>query len=334
MKRIFLFVLTNILVVLTISVVLSILSATGILPVDPRSMSGLLVFCFVWGMGGAFISLQLSRWMAKRAMGVRLVDGRTGNAEQDRLYNTIQNLSQQAGLPMPEVGVYDSPEVNAFATGPSQSRSLVAVSSGLLRQMGQGEVQGVLAHEIAHIKNGDMVTMTLIQGVINAFVMFFARVITSILFRSDSDDRRPGFMYFIVLNVVQVAPEPAGRHRGLLVLAPARVPGRRGRGRAGRAGHHGGGAPAPPVHPAARGQLAAAAHHHEDRGRADGALLHPPAPRGADRAARRARLASLRPGPRGAPPGPPAPRPAGRAGRPRGRCGSPPPCGARSGCGG
>jgi heat shock protein HtpX len=136
---------------------------------------------------------------------VRLVDGRTGNAELDRLYNTIQNLTQQAGLPMPEVGVYDSPEVNAFATGPSQSRSLVAVSSGLLRQMGQGEVQGVLAHEIAHIKNGDMVTMTLIQGVINAFVMFFARVITSILFRSDSDDRRPGFMYWIVLNVVQVA---------------------------------------------------------------------------------------------------------------------------------
>ena len=205
MKRVVLFVLTNILVVLTISVVLSILSATGILPVDTRSLSGLLVFCFIWGMGGAFISLQLSRWMAKRAMGVRLVDGRTGNAELDRLYNTIQNLTQQAGLPMPEVGVYDSPEVNAFATGPSQSRSLVAVSSGLLRQMGQGEVQGVLAHEIAHIKNGDMVTMALIQGVINAFVMFFARLITSILFRSDSDDRRPGFMYYIVLNIVQMA---------------------------------------------------------------------------------------------------------------------------------
>lgn len=204
MKRVILFVLTNLLVVLTISIVLSILSATGILPVDPRSMSGLLVFCFIWGMGGAFISLQLSRWMAKRALGVRLVDGRTGNGELDRLYNTIQNLSQQAGLPMPEVGVYDSPEVNAFATGPSRSRSLVAVSSGLLRQMGQGEVQGVLAHEISHIKNGDMVTMALIQGVINAFVMFFARVITAILFRSD-DDRRPGFMYWIVLNVVQMA---------------------------------------------------------------------------------------------------------------------------------
>ena len=204
MKRIFLFLLTNILVLLTISVLLSILSATGLLPVDPRSLSGLLVFCFVWGMGGAFVSLQLSRWMAKRAMGVRLVDGRTGNAELDRLYNTIQNLTQQAGLPMPEVGVYDSPEVNAFATGPSQSRSLVAVSSGLLRQMSQGEVQGVLAHEIAHIKNGDMVTMTLIQGVINAFVMFFARLITAFLFRSD-DDRRPGFMYWIVLNIVQMA---------------------------------------------------------------------------------------------------------------------------------
>jgi heat shock protein HtpX len=203
MKRVILFVLTNIAVVLTISILLSILSATGILPMDPGTIQGLMVLCLIWGMAGAFISLQLSRWMAKRMMGVRLIDGRTGNADLDRLYNTIQNLVQQANLPMPEVGIYDSPEVNAFATGPSKSRSLVAVSSGLLRQMGQNEVQGVLAHEIAHIKNGDMVTMALLQGVINAFVMFFARIIASLLFRSD-DDRHPGFMYYVTVIAIQM----------------------------------------------------------------------------------------------------------------------------------
>jgi heat shock protein HtpX len=204
MKRVILFVITNIAVVATISILLSVLSATGLVSLNPQSTTGLLVLCSIWGMAGSLISLQLSRFMAKRAMGVRLVDGRSGNAELDRLYNTVQNLAQQAGLPMPEVGYYDSPEVNAFATGPSKNRSLVAVSSGLLKQMSHGEVQGVLAHEVAHIKNGDMVTMALIQGVINAFVMFFARIITSMLFRSD-DDRRPGFMYFIVLNIVQLA---------------------------------------------------------------------------------------------------------------------------------
>ena len=128
-------------------------------------------------MGGAFISLQMSRWIAKRATGVRLVDGRTGNSQADWLYETIARLTRQANLPMPEVGIYESPEVNAFATGPSKSRSLVAVSSGLLRSMRQDEVEGVLAHEVAHIANGDMVTMTLLQGVLNAFVMFLARVI-------------------------------------------------------------------------------------------------------------------------------------------------------------
>jgi heat shock protein HtpX len=204
MKRVILFVLTNIAVVVTISVLLAVLNATGILRTDPSTYNGLLVLCLVWGMAGSFISLQLSRFMAKRMMGVRLVDGRTGNAELDRLHNVISNLAQQAGLPMPEVGIYDSPEVNAFATGPSRRRSLVAVSTGLLRNMGQSEVEGVLAHEIAHIKNGDMVTMALIQGVINAFVMFFARVIAGMLFRSD-DDRRPTFMYYIAVSVIEIA---------------------------------------------------------------------------------------------------------------------------------
>ena len=121
-------------------------------------------------------------------MGVQLVNGRTGQGELDWLYSTIQRLTQQAQLPMPEVGIYESPEVNAFATGPSKRKSLVAVSSGLLRTMRHDEVEGVLAHEVAHIRNGDMVTMTLIQGVVNAFVMFAARVIAHIMTRT-SDGR-------------------------------------------------------------------------------------------------------------------------------------------------
>ena len=176
-KRIFLFVVTNLAIVLTLSIVVSLLGVSqGITP-GGIDVGALAMFCFVYGMGGAFISLQLSRWIAKRATGVQLVNGRTGQAELDWLYETVGRLTRQANLPMPEVGVYESPEVNAFATGPSKSRSLVAVSSGLLRSMRREETEGVLAHEVAHIANGDMVTMTLLQGVVNAFVMFAARVI-------------------------------------------------------------------------------------------------------------------------------------------------------------
>ena len=129
MKRIFLFMATNIAIMITLSIVLSLLGVTGYLTADGLDYSALMVFSLVWGMGGAFISLPMSRWMAKMAMGVQLVDGRTGQAELDWLYQTVEQLTRKAGLPMPEVGVYDSPEVNAFATGPSKSRSLVAVST-------------------------------------------------------------------------------------------------------------------------------------------------------------------------------------------------------------
>jgi len=202
-KRIFLFLLTNIAVVLTLSIVLSILGVGRYVGPGGLDIGALAIFCFVWGMGGAFISLQLSRWMAKRATGMRLVDGRTGNPELDRVYATIAGLTQQAGLPMPEVGVYESPEVNAFATGPSKNRSLVAVSTGLLRSMSADEVAGVLGHEITHIANGDMVTMTLLQGVMNAFVMFLARLIAyAISNRGDSRDRGGSFMVVFVLQIV------------------------------------------------------------------------------------------------------------------------------------
>jgi heat shock protein HtpX len=197
-KRIFLFLVTNLAIVLTLSVVVSLLGVAG-----GPDIGSLAVFCLIWGMGGAFISLQMSRWIAKRATGVHLIDGRSGDSHLDWLYQTVERLTRQANLPMPEVGVYESGEVNAFATGPSKSRSLVAVSTGLLRAMRPEEVEGVLAHEVAHIANGDMVTMTLLQGVMNAFVMFFARVIASAITRSD-DERRGGGSYFLVVMLLQI----------------------------------------------------------------------------------------------------------------------------------
>jgi heat shock protein HtpX len=198
-KRIFLFLLTNLAIVLTLTVVVSVLGVAG-----GPDLGSLAVFCLIWGMGGAFISLQMSRWIAKRATGVHLIDGRSGDAQLDWLYQTIERLTRQANLPMPEVGVYESGEVNAFATGPSKSRSLVAVSAGLLRAMRQEEIEGVLAHEVSHIANGDMVTMTLLQGIMNAFVMVFARVIASVVTRSDDNRRGGGGMYFLVVIVLQI----------------------------------------------------------------------------------------------------------------------------------
>jgi len=198
-KRIFLFLVTNLLVVATVSIVLGLLGADRY-----TGLNGLLVFCFVWGMAGAFISLQMSRFMAKRAMGVRLVDGQTGHEELDWLHATVTRLTEQANLPMPEVGFYESPEVNAFATGPSKSRSLVAVSTGLLRGMRRDEVEGVLAHEVAHIANGDMVTMALLQGVINAFVMFLARVIAMALRSGSRDDRGFSMGDFFLIQALQM----------------------------------------------------------------------------------------------------------------------------------
>lgn len=175
-KRIFLFLAVNFAMMLTISFVLRLLGVGNYLTPYGLDYNSLAVFCLVWGMAGAFISLAISRMMAKWTMGVQVIDP-NAPGELGELVRTVHNLARAARLPvMPEVGIYDSPEVNAFATGPTKSRSLVAVSSGLLRQMDRAEVEGVLAHEIAHVANGDMVTLTLIQGVVNAFVMFLARV--------------------------------------------------------------------------------------------------------------------------------------------------------------
>jgi heat shock protein HtpX len=204
MRRIVLFIATNLAIMVTLSVVFSLLGIGGyIQPDGGLNYTALMIFALVWGMGGAFISLQISRWMAKRAMGVQLIDGRSGREELDWVYRTVEQLAQKARLPMPEVGVYDSPEVNAFATGPSQRRSLVAVSTGLLRGMRRDEVEGVLAHEVAHIQNGDMVTLTLIQGVVNAFVIFFARVIANVV-RNMVDSRNAAMVGFAVTIVLDI----------------------------------------------------------------------------------------------------------------------------------
>ena len=204
MKRILLFVATNFAIMIALSIVLSVLGFTGYVRGDGLDYAGLLVFSLVWGFGGALISLAMSRWMAKSAMGVQLVNGQTGHAELDWLYQTVEQQTRKVGLPMPEVGVYDSPEVNAFATGPSKSRSLVAVSSGLLRSMQRDEVAGVIAHEITHVQNGDMVTMTLIQGVVNAFSLFLSRLIANVI-RQLVDERLSSLAFMISTIVFQIA---------------------------------------------------------------------------------------------------------------------------------
>jgi len=204
-KRIFLFVLTNIAIVATLTIVVSLLGLNQGYRGGGLDIGALATFCFIYGMGGAFISLLISRWVAKRAVGAQLIDGQTGNAELDWLYATVRRLTQQANLPMPEVGVYNSEEVNAFATGPSKNRSLVAVSTGLLRNMRHEELEGVLAHEVSHIANGDMVTMTLLQGVVNAFVMFAARIIAHLMTRtSDGRQGNGGGLYFLIVIVLQM----------------------------------------------------------------------------------------------------------------------------------
>jgi heat shock protein HtpX len=206
-KRIFLFLAVNVLVMITISFILNLLGVRPYLNAYGLDYQALAIFCLVWGMGGSFISLALSRVMAKWMMGVKVIDPQTHDATLQDLVQTVHNLAKSAGLPkMPEVGIYESPEVNAFATGPTKSRALVAVSSGLLQRMGRAEVEGVLSHEIAHVANGDMVTMTLVQGIVNAFVMFLSRVLAfaiSQAMRSERDrDSGPNYMVMHMITFV------------------------------------------------------------------------------------------------------------------------------------
>jgi len=204
-KRVFLFMSVNILIIATISTLMSVFNVQPYLSAKGINYESLLLFCGLWGFGGAFISLALSRLMAKWMMGVKIVEPTTRDPEMLSLVARVHELSRRAGLTkMPEVGYYESDELNAFATGPSKSRSLVAVSTGLLRRMNRQEIDGVLAHEVAHIANGDMVTMTLVQGVVNVFVMFLARVIGFFASQLVAEEKRP-IVQFVAVIALEIA---------------------------------------------------------------------------------------------------------------------------------
>ena len=191
----------NLIIMVVISIILSVLNVT-----PSGSTLGLLVFCFMYGMIGSFISLWLSKWFAKRGMNLMEVDL---HSSEGYLVKHVHEFAKLSGIQPPEVYIYESDELNAFATGPSRNNALVAVSTGLLRSLSRDEVEGVLGHEVAHIANGDMVSMALIQGVVNAFVMFLARIVAQAIdmaMRSDDDEGEGlGFFgYIIVVNLLQV----------------------------------------------------------------------------------------------------------------------------------
>lgn len=181
--RILLFLATNLAVVLVASITLSLLGVGSYMTSQGLDYNNLLIFCLVFGMAGSVVSLLISKWMAKRSMGVHIIE-QASNADEQWLLSTVKELSQKARIGMPEVGVFASPQANAFATGWNRNNALVAVSTGLLNKMSREEVKAVLGHEIGHVANGDMITLTLIQGVVNAFVMFFARIIGSFVDRA------------------------------------------------------------------------------------------------------------------------------------------------------
>jgi heat shock protein HtpX len=183
MKRVFLFLMTNLAVIVLLGIVARIFGLDRYLTQEGLNLGALLVFAAVFGFGGAIISLLISKWSAKRAMRVQVIE-QPRNAAESWLFNTVKRHADQAGIGMPEVGIFDSPEMNAFATGPRRNNALVAVSTGLLQGMSQEEAEAVIGHEISHVANGDMVTLTLIQGVVNTFVIFIARIIGNFVDRA------------------------------------------------------------------------------------------------------------------------------------------------------
>jgi heat shock protein HtpX len=221
LKRFGYFIITGILVALTVQLVVSLVAGFFGINLQSGGYAGLFVLCLIWGFAGSFISLQLSRWMAKRFHGVEVVDPNTTKPAHRKLVDTVYRIARSAGMDkMPEVGYYESPDINAFATGPSKSRSLVAVSSGLMNTMSDAEIEGVLAHEIAHIVNGDMVTLTLIQGIVNAFAMFFAQIITMAVMnaiRGRDEDRR-GFGDFMLRQAIYTGVSIAFTLLGSIVV--------------------------------------------------------------------------------------------------------------------
>ncbi|OOW83394.1 protease HtpX [Xanthomonas campestris pv. vitiswoodrowii] len=198
-NRIFLFLLTNLAVLMLAGIVMSLLG------VNPAQMSGLLVMAAIFGFGGSFISLLLSKFMAKRSTGAQVITEPRTPTER-WLLETVRRQAQAAGIGMPEVAVYEGPEINAFATGANRNNALVAVSTGLLQNMDQDEAEAVLGHEIAHVANGDMVTMALLQGVLNTFVIVLARVVGGIIDSALSGNREGGrgFAYYIIVFALEM----------------------------------------------------------------------------------------------------------------------------------
>ena len=203
MKRVLWFLATNLAVILVLTAAVQLLGLDRYLGAT-GGLGGLLMFAAIFGFGGAFISLLMSKWLAKRSMGVRVIE-RPGNSTEEWLVDTVRRQAAQAGIGMPEVGVFESPEANAFATGANRNKSLVAVSTGLLQRMSRQEVEAVLGHEVSHVANGDMVTLTLIQGVVNTFVIFLARIIGNTvdraIFRSENGR---GIAYFATVLVAEL----------------------------------------------------------------------------------------------------------------------------------
>ena len=204
MKRIFLLLLTNLAVLAVLTIVAHLIGLDRWLAMRGGSLEALLVVAAVFGFGGAFVSLLMSKWMARTAKGVRVIGQPTTRTEQ-WLVSLVARLAQAAGVGMPEVGVFDSPEPNAFATGYSRNGALVAVSTGLLATMNEQEIEAVLGHELTHVANGDMVTLTLIQGVVNTFVIFLSRIIGNLvdrtLFRSE-DGRGPAYFLCVIASQI------------------------------------------------------------------------------------------------------------------------------------
>lgn len=206
MKRIILFLLTNLAVVFVLSIVLKLLGVDAALEQQGGGLNlqGLLVFAAVFGMGGAFISLAISKWSAKRMTGARVIE-QPGDPTERWLLETVRRQSQKAGIGMPEVAVFDASEPNAFATGMSRDSALVAVSTGLLHAMSKDEVEAVLGHEISHVANGDMVTLALIQGVVNTFVIFLSRVVGHVVDRVIlKNERGHGVGFFVTTMIAQL----------------------------------------------------------------------------------------------------------------------------------
>ena len=206
MQRIFLFLLTNIAIMVILSITLRILGVESLLMQNGSDLNinALVIFSGVFGFGGAFISLAISKWMAKRMTGAKVISNPSSNIEK-WLIETVKKQSKIVGIKMPEVAIFPSDQMNAFATGASKNNALVAVSQGLLENMTQGEIEAVVGHEMSHVANGDMVTLTLIQGVVNTFVIFFSRVIGHIVDRVILKNQRGyGIGYFVTTIFAQV----------------------------------------------------------------------------------------------------------------------------------